>query len=158
MNKELLPFLNYKYEQGIQDCFSLVREYYQTKYQLEIRNYARPDKWYVNSELDFFNQKFEAEGFFDTGYSAHKVRHGDVLLMFLGRSEVVNHVAIYVGRNKILHHLEGKLSGLDEYNDKWRYRVSRVLRHPEVELAIDSVTLSNLHQGLPLHIRKKLRG
>ena len=158
MIKELDTFCGHKYEQGIVDCYSLVRDFYKERYQIEITNYARPKDWAKDDNLDFFTDKFQTEGFIDTGNSPHKVRFGDVLMMRIVGSEVVNHVAIYVGRQKILHHLEGRLSEVVDYSDRWRYRVVNVVRHPEVEKLTDSVALSNLHKGLPIHLRKKLRG
>ncbi|GFD70938.1 hypothetical protein KUL113_03580 [Tenacibaculum sp. KUL113] len=158
MIKELNSFCDHHYEQGIQDCYSLVRDFYKTRYQIEITNYARPDNWIQDPSLDFFTSKFEKEGFKDTNNNPHKVRFGDVLMMRIAGSQVVNHVAIYVGRQKILHHLQGRLSEIVDYTDKWRIRVVRVVRHPEVEKTTEAMTLHNLHKGLPIHLRAKLRG
>lgn len=158
MIKELEPFCNHDYEQGITDCYSLVRDFYKERYQIEITNYARPLDWTLDPNLDFFTQKFQREGFEDTGNSPYRVRFGDVLMMRIARSEVVNHVAIYVGRQKILHHLQGRPSEVVDYSDKWLFRVVRVVRHPEVDKTVDASSLQKLHQGLPIHLRAKLRG
>lgn len=158
MNKELGIFCGHVYEQGIQDCYTLVRDFYKARYQMELTNYARPNNWTQDPNLDFFTNRFEMEGFKDTNNCPHKVRFGDVLMMRIVGSTVVNHVAIYVGRQKILHHLQGRLSEIVDYDDKWRYRVTRVVRHPEVEKTTEAVTFQNLHRGLPIHLRAKLRG
>lgn len=157
MIKELNTFCGHIYEQGIQDCYTLIRDFYKTRYQMELTNYARPNNWIQDPNLDFFSRLFEREGFEDTNNCPHKVRFGDVLMMRIIGSEVVNHVAIYVGRQKILHHLQGRVSEIVDYDDKWRFRVVRVVRHPEIQKTTDAVALHNLHKGLPIHLRAKLR-
>lgn len=158
MIKELNNLCGHFYEQGIQDCYTLVRDFYKTRYQMELTNYARPDNWTQDPSLDFFTNRFELEGFIDTNNCPHRVRFGDVLMMRIVGSEVVNHVAIYVGRQKILHHLQGRVSEIVDYDDKWRLRVVRVVRHPEIEKSTDAISFHNLHKGLPIHLRAKLRG
>ena len=158
MMNDLTPYLGRPYEQGIVDCFTVVQDFYKDKYQILVRNYARPANWAGVPGLDFFTDKFEAEGFEDTGNSAHRVRYGDVLMMHIAGSEVVNHVAIYVGRQKILHHLEGRLSEVVDYSPRWRNRVVKVVRHNQIETMLTAEVFRNLHKGLPAHLKAKLRG
>lgn len=158
MIEKLRVYCDESYVPGLRDCFSCVQEFFKGEYQLPIRNYARPTNWYVAGGLDFFSELFRREGFEDTGNSAHKVRYGDVLMMRIAHSPVTNHVAIYVGQNKILHHLEGKLSGFEDYSDKWRHRVDRVVRHPVVSSASDADVLAGFNKGLPAHLKRRLRG
>lgn len=158
MIEKLRSYCDKSYITGLRDCFTCVQEFFIGQYQLEIKNYARPTNWYVGGNLDFFSELFAREGFEDTGNSAHNVRYGDVLMMRISRSPVVNHVAIYVGQNKILHHLEGRRSGFEEYNDRWRHRVDRVVRHPVVADSLDFDSVSELNKGLPTHLRNRFKG
>lgn len=81
---------------------------------------------------------------------------GDALLMAMGRTSVSNHVAIYIGQGKILHHLTGMKSRLDVYNAKWRERVTQVLRHPNSEFSFDNITAETMAQ-LPYAVRQQLK-
>jgi cell wall-associated NlpC family hydrolase len=126
-------YLNLPYALGTQDCYTLVQNFYQNEYALQLRNHARPNSWASNPSLNLLQDLFGKEKFFDTGNNPNKVQKGDVLVMNLLKSPVDNHVGIYVGRNKILHHLYGKLSELSEYDRRWRLRTTTVLRHPAVE-------------------------
>lgn len=151
MNK-LNAYINLPYEQGISDCYTRVMEFYRNEYEQELRNYARPENWaYVG--LNFFEDKFAAEGFQALNVCPNNVRYGDLLLMNLQRSPVANHIAIYVGQNKILHHLKDKLSSIDDYTYRWQSRVTRVLRHPVVEAHVQLPGLSSLIERLPAHLR-----
>lgn len=155
MSVDPFKYAGRPYIDGIQDCFSLAQRFYQDTCGLEVRSYARPQHWHLVGRFDFFSQLFPREGFYDTGNSCHRVRVGDALLMAIGRTEVNNHVAIYVGQNKILHHLRDSISRVDPYNDRWRYRVRAVLRHPVVEQTLHTLELG-VADKLPAQV--KFRG
>jgi cell wall-associated NlpC family hydrolase len=128
-----IDYLNLPYSLGTQDCYTLVQQFYKNEYSLQLKNYARPNAWSLNPQLNLLHNLFNQEGFFDTGNNPNKVQKGDVLVMNLLKSPVDNHIGIYVGRNKILHHMYGKPSELSEYDHRWRLRVTTVLRHPAVD-------------------------
>jgi cell wall-associated NlpC family hydrolase len=44
-------------------------------------------------------------------------------------SPVPNHVAIYIGDNKILHHVQGRLSSRDVYGSYYQKVTAKILRH-----------------------------
>ena len=56
---------------------------------------------------------------------------GDAFLLAV-RSVVPNHAAVYLGDNKILHHVLGRLSNLENYGGMWKHMTVAHLRHPEV--------------------------
>jgi cell wall-associated NlpC family hydrolase len=148
----LTEYLNKPFVEGINDCYSLAREFYQHTYGVTLGNYARPTNWYLVDKFNFFTDNFEQEGFFEPKTTANKVRYGDALLMVIGRSTVANHVAIYVGQNKILHNLTGGISRLDSYSDRWRSRVTTVLRHPASELGSEENAITSFN-NTPHHIK-----
>lgn len=127
------------YEEGLHDCYTLAQRFYLQECGLALKNYARPQHWHMSDRFDFFSSKFQTEGFYNTGNTPHHVRVGDALLMGIGDTQVLNHVAIYVGANKILHHLHGDIARVDCYTDRWRYRVKQVIRHPQAEARLHVV-------------------
>ena len=56
------------------------------------------------------------------------LRENDVLAMRVG-SEIVNHVAVYIGDTMILHHVKDHLSARDVYGSFWRRATSLCLRY-----------------------------
>jgi cell wall-associated NlpC family hydrolase len=61
---------------------------------------------------------------------------GDAILMSIETSGL-NHVAIYLGDQMILHHLRGRLSSRDIYGGYWINATGKVLRHAS-RLMIDA--------------------
>jgi len=146
-------YVNLPYALGTQDCYTLVQQFYQIEYGIELKNHARPNAWAMNPNLNLLHDYFGVERFFDTGNNPNKVQFGDILVMNLLKSPVDNHVAIYVGRNKVLHHLYGKPSELSDYDKRWRLRTTTVLRHPEVERLSSIDGIGRVLASMPAHMR-----
>lgn len=135
-----------EFEEGWQDCYTLAKTFYDEILGVSLRDYARPTYWYLLPDFDFFEKLFEREGFSTVSTNANDVRIGDALLMGMGRTEVANHVAIYVGRGQILHHLTGQKSRLEAYSPRWRTRVMRVIRHPKSETVFEGIPAEQVQQ------------
>jgi cell wall-associated NlpC family hydrolase len=116
---------------GGPDCFSLGIDFFYDNFGIKIRNYARPQNWDAD-KVDLINNAWEREGFEPVhNWDLRKLRPGDVLVMAVGAS-TANHFAIYVGENKIIHHLIYQLSKEEVLRDRWRNSTLYVLRHPDV--------------------------
>jgi len=154
MNEKYANYLGKHYVAGLQDCFSVVVSFYKDQFEVEITNYARPTGWESYPEFDFFNKLYAAEGFDCPTNNPNDLRFGDVLLMGV-LSESINHCAVYLGQNKILHHLSTGFSTIDEYSYQWQRRVVKVLRHKdrEAKMCRDSSSILEL---LPEHLQLRL--
>jgi len=157
MISELFKLVGKPYAEGYQDCYTLAQKYYLQQFNIQLTNYARPNNWHHVTGFNLFDRFFEAEGFQDTGNNAHNVKVGDALLINIARSACTNHVAIYVGQNKILHHLQGQNSKMEPYSDRWRFRVKRVLRTPAAHYGNDLTSLSSFYNQLPPTIKSRLK-
>lgn len=149
-------YTNLPYEQGLNDCYTRVQDFFLWEFGVELTNYARPDNWaYVG--FDFFTEFFQKEGFSEVNIRPNNVRFGDLLLMNLQRSPVPNHIAIYLGQGQILHHLRDRLSEVEPYSVRWQSRVQRIIRHPVIESQTQLEGLSSLVEMLPAHIKNRLK-
>lgn len=132
---------------GKTDCFGLFRDFYQDNFGITIRNYARPKDWDFK-KLDIIEKSYVKEGFEKvSGWTIATLQPGDVLCMAIG-SPTANHHAIYLGGNKILHHLVGTYSSVETMRDIWRKSTCYVLRHPEVPTVETVVTSKTLREIL----------
>lgn len=121
------PLVGREYSYGILDCVQLWRDWYKAEYGI-VFPYVSPPKnpqdWHESPFLCFYLTEW---GFKEV--DKQSIRYGDTLLMCLGRSQEPNHIAVYIGENQILHHLSGRLSSRDLYNDYWQRVTHSVMRY-----------------------------
>jgi cell wall-associated NlpC family hydrolase len=74
-----------------------------------------------------FERCFAEAGFEDHGIN--EPEYGDAILMQLDGSPGLNHVAVYVGEQRILHHLRGRLSSRDIWGGYYQKSTGLIVRH-----------------------------
>lgn len=99
---------------GIYDCFSLVRDFYQVHFDIELENIPREVDFFKNNDL--IGKSWKPQGF--KMIDKKDLTFGDLLLMKI-RNPIYNHIGIYIDDNLILHHLANQLSRYDDRIDKY---------------------------------------
>jgi cell wall-associated NlpC family hydrolase len=122
-----MPYLERPYVFGIFDCYSLLVDYYQREFGIELERLAdlRVEKWWKTGQ-DFMGEHYAKQGF--QPVTDDSWQDGDVLLFALD-STIPNHVAIYVTGDIILHHMPNRLSRRETCGSFWRSRLTHHLRH-----------------------------
>jgi cell wall-associated NlpC family hydrolase len=116
---------------GVRDCYGLLVDLYRDCFGIELTDYARPSDWSADTD-SLIRRLYERDGFdMIANWKPKDLRPGDVLCMAIGESEP-NHLAIYVGDNKVIQHLYGRLSSEDTFRDFFRNTTCFVVRHPDV--------------------------
>jgi proteasome lid subunit RPN8/RPN11 len=120
------PLLGRVWSWGCHDCFSLVRDWYCDR-GVVIRDFVRPNdpKDFLASPL--FCSLFKQAGFF--AVDDERPQPGDCALMRIGRSSGLNHVGVFTEDMRLLHHLQGRLSGTDLYGEGLRKCTGLIVRH-----------------------------
>lgn len=111
---------------GFQDCYGLVRTYYREVQKLYLKDYDRDENFGDNNN-DIILKNFNNEGF-EIILDINNLKIGDSLLFKTSRL-LPQHLAIYVGNSKILHHPQNALSHIDMFSDRWIDRVFHILRY-----------------------------
>ena len=110
------PLIGRKWVWGVNDCWSLCRDYYKEHLGINLRDWERP----TSSEAFILNPMFE-RCFITTGFRELKpeeeLQKNDLLLMSI-KSPGMNHIGLYLGGNLVLHHLQSRLSSRDLL-DEW---------------------------------------
>lgn len=122
-------FENFDYEgrpfiHGMFDCYTLVRDYYKRNFNIFLpTNIQRDWEWWNKGEnLYLENAK-------DCSFEeAEDIKKHDVLLMKIN-SPVPNHAAIYLGEGKILHHMSGRFSTVQDLSFSYKQKISVIYRN-----------------------------
>lgn len=118
------PLVGREFIHGINDCYSVVRDWFRLERGIVLPNYARGMEWWDRG-LDLYSQNFRDAGFVEINITDATV--GDVCL-FQVMSPVINHAAVITGPNEILHHLFHRLSGYDRL-DRWHGQIRKWVRY-----------------------------
>tara|TARA_R100000353_G_scaffold123086_1_gene87450 strand:+ start:168 stop:872 length:705 start_codon:yes stop_codon:yes gene_type:complete len=111
---------------GLQDCWSLICDYYKEKLNIEIKKWPRPKTIKSFAENPYFEKVLYGSGFKKIDFD--EIQKNDVLLM-KGAYEKLNHVALYIGDQTILHHVIGKLSCREIYNLEYQQITKKIFRY-----------------------------
>lgn len=135
------PLVGRNYIHGIQDCYSIVRDFYERELGVYLPDYEREDAWWEFKE----SKSLYLDGFGEAGFiEVNDLQYGDVMLCRVGRTEHVNHAIIWlgdqtelkseqteacVGSSIILHHPYGRKSVREVFGRQWQERVVKVVRY-----------------------------
>ncbi|WP_110641780.1 NlpC/P60 family protein [Salinicola sp. CPA57] len=98
-NIEKAPLIGRGFIHGVQDCYSLIRDYYELELNVNLPEYPRSWEWWKLGQ-DLYSKNHESAGFI----RVYEPQRGDMIYMQI-RSGVPNHGAVYLGNNLILHHV-----------------------------------------------------
>lgn len=133
--------LGREFSHGVNDCYSVMCDFFKLNFGLEFPNVARPNDWWEPDPATGKSMNIYMDGYRELGFEIvhdHPLnwRPGDVILMAV-RSAVANHGGILLPGGKILHHLVGQVSCIEDFNRPFfRNQMVAVLRHPKVDPAI----------------------
>ena len=110
---------------GVSDCWTLVRDWY-AEDGLQLRDWDRPPLSTFNDQ-PIFEDCWKETGFVEVSFE--QLQKGDLLLMNIDGALGLNHCAVYLGENLMIHHLRGRLSSRDLYGGYYQKNTGRFLRH-----------------------------
>lgn len=132
-----------QFQLGQQDCFTLVRDFFQKNFSISIPDISRPNDW-VPEESDLINQHYHLSNFEKLDVDeTWPPRPADVLVCTVGGS-VPNHLVVFLGGNQILHHKVAMLSSRETMRPAWKRYTSYILRHPDVPDLTERKSAKNL--------------
>jgi cell wall-associated NlpC family hydrolase len=112
---------------GIQDCYSLIRDWYQQERGITLKEFPRDNGWWEGARENLYIDGFAEAGFRQVPNDPMLIQPGDVFLAKV-RAPVENHGGLYVGNGLILHHVGGSYS-CTSTSSTWARLVTRWLRY-----------------------------
>jgi proteasome lid subunit RPN8/RPN11 len=123
------PLLGRPFAHGVLDCYSLVRDYYRQACGIVLPDFPRADHWWEFPGQNLYIDHFKDAGFFEI--QERDLREHDGILMQAG-ADRPNHAAIYIGDQRIIQHVMGRLSSRDVWGGWWRKNATHFLRHKDL--------------------------
>lgn len=129
--EEPLKYRGIRYSFGEHDCGSIVCDFYREEFGIELPRVecSGPHFWTTGLETPYEDSLAETP-FYEIPKS--EIRFGDLALMKTLGSKVINHAAIVISPNLILHHAYGKLSSVVAYSERFERETAFCVRHPDV--------------------------
>lgn len=125
--KKEQPLYGRKYVWHVQDCGSFIQDFYKQEFNITIPDFYRPERFWERG-LEIYLDCYREAGFHEI--EMKDLRYGDLVLMALGTS-ITTHGAVYIGNNKIAHHLNDRLSCRDVYGKYYMDRTTKCLRYKD---------------------------
>lgn len=132
MGEEPVELLGRIFVHGIWDCYSVIRDWYHINRQITLRDHPREFMWWTTKSKDDKPENMYDEGVLGNGWYEIDVRdieEGDGVIMKY-QANVSNHAGLYVGNNKMIHHLYGHLSEIVSFSH-WQEYVVGTYRYGE---------------------------
>tara|TARA_B100001564_G_C20336984_1_gene532724 strand:- start:31 stop:420 length:390 start_codon:yes stop_codon:yes gene_type:complete len=117
------PLVGLKWDYGKQDCYTLVRQYYEL-IGVKLPDFPRPED--LGTTDSIFLRYAKSLKFEPVVFSARQ--KSDLLVMRLG-TRTPMHGAIYLGDDKILHQRVDSISAVEPLRQYYRKRIAAVFRH-----------------------------
>ena len=123
-------YLERPYIYGIKDCFTLARDYYQKEFSIAIdfraEGYPELLDW-EQQGINMLVDSYKKAGF--VSLLDEEAIDGDLFLIKISPT-VTDHIAVYIGDDRILHHCMGRLSRTDVYGGGfYQKHTTHHLRH-----------------------------
>lgn len=119
------PLVGRAFQYGVLDCYTLIQDWYLQERGIELPPVESDYGWWRRGE-NLYMETFPKIGFHEI--PIEEIEPGDVILMRV-RSDVVNHGAVYLGRDQILHHVLGRNSAREVFGGYWRKVAACAIRY-----------------------------
>jgi proteasome lid subunit RPN8/RPN11 len=128
------PLLGRVFKHGINDCYSLVRDWHRLQ-GVHFEDVPRDMGWWKNvsdagvAEFDLYTDLFESRGFERVQRVAPKT--GDCFIARLHSPVVRNHAGVFIDDERFIHHAGGQLS-LRQFGHVWQPKLDFIVRHKDL--------------------------
>jgi len=125
-NGYVAPLVGRTYCYGIHDCYTLARDYLKEK-NIPLLEFTRlePAKAFMTGKYGFEDKNYKKTHL--RPIEINELQANDFIVFSMSKPN--DHCAVYIGDQRIIHHLYGRLSSIDIYGDYWIKQTERCFRY-----------------------------
>lgn len=116
------PLIGRSFVHGVTDCYELVRAWMWQSKKIKLKSVPREQNWW-DTKQNLIVESMAAAGC--VRIAIEEVVPGDGLLMAIPLNGIINHCAVLLDDNMMIHHRAGQLSRREPWSGLWR-RVTRM--------------------------------
>lgn len=109
------------------DCFGLVYLVFREEFNVYLPDFTYEETWYKQGR-NYIEDNLGKVSWYIVDPPYKKF---DGLIFYLASRKIANHIALYVGNNKILHVYEGEKVHIDRLDNYWLSRLYKVVRYKD---------------------------
>lgn len=130
--KDNMPYEGRQYRLNASDCYRLAIDFYKREFNIDLNVY-KADSSYLRFAMNARTYNTMLMQYAKNGFEiVASPQYGDgILISSVPNAKLPEHVAIYLGDDKILHHYSDKLSCVQPFSSYWRDRTIMYVRHKE---------------------------
>lgn len=117
-------YVGREFKIGINDCLTLVSDYYKNELNIILPKIKREDGWYKTNP-NMFNESLSPD--FEK-IPLEKAEKGNVIVFDMLKNGMPHHFGVYLGNDILLHHPRNKLSTIELITDEKKKRIPYVLK------------------------------
>lgn len=130
-NKDILNYNEYKeFSLGVNDCYTLVKDYYKQEKNIELPPIFRQEGWENEWPPEIFEKFYSETGFLKID-DLKEARKDDIICFDYFNLKKPSHFAVYLENNYIFHHPRGKFVQISLLTDPEIRKILFLLRHKE---------------------------
>lgn len=119
------PYQNRQHVTGKDDCYTLVREWYQREQGILLPAFKADRELMLSGNFDLFDSH-PAAGQWERVIAPQP---GDAVLFKFGQAKSPNHCGVMLEDGWFLHHFHDRLSTIEKLDGAWRANIAEFRRH-----------------------------
>ena len=117
-------YVGREFEIGVNDCLTLVSDYYKNELNIILPKIDRTDGWYKRNP-NLVNESVPPD--FER-VSLENAQKGNIVVFDMLKNGMPQHFGIYLGNDVLLHHPRNKLSTIEVMTDERKRKIPYILR------------------------------
>lgn len=120
----VLPYVGREFEIGVNDCYTVIKDYYQRELKITLGDYERKEGWYKTNP-NLYPDQIKKESFI----IVKSPQKHDIIFFNDAKKRFISHAGVFLGEGMFLHHEYNKYSNIEPYDEIQKEQTAYYIRH-----------------------------